>query len=102
MKLLTAAVLALASLAIANPLPIDDQLVENSVVEKRASAPSVSGLKFDIDGTTAYYVGTNAYWIGYLTDNADVDTVFTHLKASGLKVLRVWGTLFFLRLSTFH
>lgn len=36
-------------------------------------------------------MGTNTYWIGFLTDNADVDLVMTHLVASGLKVLRVWG-----------
>lgn len=36
-------------------------------------------------------MGTNTYWIGFLTNNADVDLVMTHLVASGLKVLRVWG-----------
>lgn len=26
-------------------------------------------------------MGTNSYWIGFLTDNADVDLVMTHLAA---------------------
>jgi mannan endo-1,4-beta-mannosidase len=36
-------------------------------------------------------MGTNTYWIGFLTNNADVDLVMSHIAASGLKVLRVWG-----------
>jgi mannan endo-1,4-beta-mannosidase len=28
-------------------------------LEKRASFPSVTGLKFDIDGSSAYFAGTN-------------------------------------------
>ncbi|KAF2497543.1 glycoside hydrolase [Lophium mytilinum] len=50
-----------------------------------------SGTKFTIDGVTKYFAGTNAYWIGFLTNNADVDTVMSHLQSSGLKILRVWG-----------
>jgi hypothetical protein len=38
--------------------------VESSL-EKRASIPSASGLKFDIDGTTKYFARTNSYWIGF-------------------------------------
>ncbi|KAI9681879.1 MAG: hypothetical protein M1822_006956 [Bathelium mastoideum] len=50
-----------------------------------------NGDLFDIDGTTKYYVGTNTYWIGFLTNNADVDLVMSHLQTSGIKILRVWG-----------
>lgn len=50
-----------------------------------------SGTLFNIDGVTKYYAGTNSYWIGFLTDNADVDLVMSHLQSSGLKILRVWG-----------
>lgn len=46
---------------------------------------------FTIDGATEYFAGTNAYWISFLTNNADVDLVMSHLRSSGLKVLRVWG-----------
>ncbi|KAF9892742.1 hypothetical protein FE257_001144 [Aspergillus nanangensis] len=52
---------------------------------------STSGLQFSIDGETGYFAGSNSYWIGYLTKNADVDVVFRHMKQSGLKILRVWG-----------
>lgn len=46
---------------------------------------------FDIDGKIGYYSGTNAYYIGFLTNNADIDLIMSHLQTSGLKVLRVWG-----------
>nr|AJF11663.1 family 5 mannanase [Evansstolkia leycettana] len=55
------------------------------------SIPSKNGLKFTIDGKTAYYAGTNTYWLPFLTNNADVDLVMSHLQQSGLKILRVWG-----------
>lgn len=51
----------------------------------------VDGLKFNIDGESKYFAGTNSYWLPFLTNNADVDSVFQNLKHSGLKVLRVWG-----------
>ncbi|TVY38395.1 Mannan endo-1,4-beta-mannosidase, partial [Lachnellula subtilissima] len=46
---------------------------------------------FSIDGKAQYFAGTNTYWIGFLTNNSDVDIVMSHLAASQLKVLRVWG-----------
>ncbi|ORX99296.1 glycoside hydrolase superfamily [Clohesyomyces aquaticus] len=49
------------------------------------------GTKFNIDGVTKYYAGTNSYWIGFLTNDADVDAIMSHLQASGLKILRIWG-----------
>ncbi|KFY72998.1 hypothetical protein V499_06904 [Pseudogymnoascus sp. VKM F-103] len=49
------------------------------------------GTKFNIDGTTKYYAGTNSYWIGFLTNNADIDKALDDIRASGLKILRVWG-----------
>ncbi|KAI0467225.1 glycoside hydrolase superfamily [Xylaria cf. heliscus] len=52
---------------------------------------SVNGLNFQIDGKTGYFAGTNSYWIGFLTNNADVDTTLDQLKSAGLKILRVWG-----------
>jgi mannan endo-1,4-beta-mannosidase len=96
MRFLKAAALVFAGLTLAAAVPMEDELVERSegiverAIAKRAN-PSVSGLKFDIDGVTQYFAGTNAYWIGFLTNNADVDTVMAHLKSTGLKVLRVWG-----------
>lgn len=49
------------------------------------------GLLFNIDGETKYYAGTNCYWCGFLTSDEDVDTVFSHIADSGLKIVRVWG-----------
>ena len=97
MRFLRAAVVAFIGFTMATPVPMEDDLVERasadveSSIEKRATIPSVSGLKFNIDGTTKYFAGTNSYWIGFLTNNADVDLVMSHISASGLKVLRVWG-----------
>lgn len=55
------------------------------------AAATVNGTRFSIDGKTGYFAGTNSYWIGFLTDNKDVDTVMGHISSSGLKILRVWG-----------
>ncbi|KAI1743375.1 glycoside hydrolase superfamily [Xylaria scruposa] len=55
------------------------------------SFASTSGLNFQIDGKTGYFAGTNSYWIGFLTNNADVDSTLDQLKNAGLKILRVWG-----------
>lgn len=49
------------------------------------------GLLFNIDGVTEYYAGTNCYWCGFLTSDEDVDAVFSHMAAAGLKIVRVWG-----------
>lgn len=98
MKLSHVALLSFVGLAAASPFPASSTTqntardeVTTRELQKRASNPSVSGLKFNIDGTVAYFAGTNAYWIGFLTSNTDVDTVMSQLKSSGLKVLRVWG-----------
>jgi mannan endo-1,4-beta-mannosidase len=82
MKWLTVSIFA--ALAAVDAMPTAD---------KRAVAafPSVSGTKFTIDGVTKYFAGTNSYWIGFLTNNADVETTMEHISTSGLKILRVWG-----------
>lgn len=53
--------------------------------------PASNGLSFTIDGETKYFAGSNSYWIGFLTNNDDVDLVFDHMNESGLRILRVWG-----------
>ncbi|CBF84170.1 hypothetical protein AN2709.2 [Aspergillus nidulans FGSC A4] len=70
----------IASLALATP-----------VARQSGSNPSVDGLNFVIDGQTGYFAGTNAYWLPFLTDDADVNLAMSHLAESGLKLLRVWG-----------
>ncbi|KAI5925649.1 glycoside hydrolase superfamily [Camillea tinctor] len=59
-----------------------------------SSAPTFAktdGLLFNIDGASQYYAGTNCYWCGFLTEDEDVDKVFSDIAASGLKIVRVWG-----------
>jgi len=70
-----------------------------STSTKASSTPTVPagtfakavGRVFNIDGKVGYFAGTNAYYIGFLTNNADVDLIMSHLQTTGLKVLRVWG-----------
>ncbi|KAL7657349.1 hypothetical protein ACMYSQ_003536 [Aspergillus niger] len=91
---LSNALLTLASLALANvstALPKASPAPSTSSSAASTSFASTSGLQFTIDGETGYFAGTNSYWIGFLTDNSDVDLVMSHLKSSGLKILRVWG-----------
>jgi len=56
-----------------------------------AARSTANGTRFSIDGLTKYYAGTNSYWIGFLTNDADVNTVLDNINKSGLKILRVWG-----------
>ena len=65
--------------------------VATSVAASSGGNPGKSGTQFTINGETGYFAGTNSYWISFLTNNADVDTVMSQLQSSGLKVLRVWG-----------
>ncbi|KAK3294332.1 glycoside hydrolase superfamily [Chaetomium fimeti] len=58
---------------------------------RAAASSTVDGTRFSIDGKTGYFAGTNSYWIGFLTNDKDVDTTLDHIASSGLKILRVWG-----------
>ena len=40
---------------------------------------------------SSYFAGTNSYWLPFLQNTADIDTVFSHLQQSNLNVLRIWG-----------
>ncbi|OBT38572.1 hypothetical protein VE00_11052 [Pseudogymnoascus sp. WSF 3629] len=85
-----AAILAGLSLA----LPADYGVFpknSNALDSRAASNSKVDGLLFNIDGETKYFAGTNSYWIGFLTNDADIDLVMGHLQTSGIKILRVWG-----------
>jgi mannan endo-1,4-beta-mannosidase len=87
MRFSIAAISALLGLALAAPSPVGT----DQGLSKRATITTTNGLLFNIDGKTAYFAGTNSYWIGFLTNNADVDLVMTQLAGAGLNVLRVWG-----------
>ncbi|KAL2069356.1 hypothetical protein VTL71DRAFT_15694 [Oculimacula yallundae] len=73
--------------------------LSTSVISAPASTPTsalttfakTSGRLFTINGKTQYFSGTNSYWIGFLTNDSDVDLVMSHIASTGLKVLRVWG-----------
>jgi mannan endo-1,4-beta-mannosidase len=85
MKFLKTQALALlaATSVLASPL--------QSVSPRASSYATVSGLQFNIDGKTGYFAGTNCYWCSFLTNHADVDTTFSHMASSGLKIVRIWG-----------
>ncbi|TLD16001.1 uncharacterized protein PgNI_02240, partial [Pyricularia grisea] len=56
-----------------------------------AGFATTNGTHFMIDGETQYLVGSNAYWLPFLTNNADVDLALDQIAASGIKILRTWG-----------
>lgn len=37
------------------------------------------------------FAGTNAYWLPFLTNDADIDKAFAAIKAANLKVVRTWA-----------
>ena len=88
MKFSSTLILAVAGLVSSTPIA-----EESAVVSKRASNPSVVGTKISIEGSTNYFVGANSNWVSYLLDDAEIDTTFAHLQASGVKAFRVWGPL---------
>ncbi|KAK3934248.1 glycoside hydrolase [Diplogelasinospora grovesii] len=51
----------------------------------------VDGRLFNIAGKTGYFAGTNAWWLGHLTNNTDVDTAMQQISNTGYKIVRVWG-----------
>ncbi|CAK7211995.1 hypothetical protein SCUCBS95973_001312 [Sporothrix curviconia] len=81
----------LAALTVVDTTVATPTATASATATAAASVPTTSGLRFAVDGATKYLAGTNSYWIGFLTNNADVDLVLNHIAASGLKVLRVWG-----------
>ncbi|KAL8678343.1 MAG: hypothetical protein Q9186_005300 [Xanthomendoza sp. 1 TL-2023] len=46
---------------------------------------------FQLEGKTQYFAGTNAWWLGHLQKNEDVDIAVSQIAATGYKVARVWG-----------
>ncbi|KAI0021093.1 glycoside hydrolase superfamily [Xylariomycetidae sp. FL0641] len=52
---------------------------------------TTDGTSFNIDGSTEYVAGTNAYWAPFLTNDDDVATALDAVVDAGLQVLRVWG-----------
>ncbi|KAL4919039.1 glycoside hydrolase superfamily [Aspergillus aurantiobrunneus] len=94
---LSHSLISLASLALAHALPQASTSTPSTsptstpTPTNSASFATTSGLQFVIDGEAGYFPGSNSYWIGFLTNSADVDLVFDHMAESGLRILRVWG-----------
>lgn len=53
--------------------------------------PTTNGTIFALDGKPQYFAGTNAWWLGHLTSDDDVDVAASQIAQSGLHVVRVWG-----------
>ncbi|KAL4786523.1 glycoside hydrolase superfamily [Aspergillus varians] len=101
----SATLFSLAGLALATALPqASSSAASASATASPSATPSTvsisadsssfvttSGLQFVIDGEAGYFPGSNSYWIGFLTNNDDVDLVFDHMAESGLRILRIWG-----------
>lgn len=79
------AVTALAAWAASTQAAPAEHYEGTSALSPRASYVTKNGLFFNIDGIIKYFAGTNSYWIGFLTNKADVDLVMTHLQGAGLK-----------------
>ncbi|KAF3108941.1 hypothetical protein TWF569_006238 [Orbilia oligospora] len=87
MKLQTALSILAAIQAVAvSALPAVEKRAPNHAAFSRPV-----GRVFEIDEKVQYFMGTNTYWIGFLTNDNDIDLVMKHLKESKMKVLRVWG-----------
>lgn len=69
--------LAITTTSLGSPLPEPDAKTSSNVLEKRAILPT--------------FVGTNAYWLAFLTSDTDVNRAFDAMKAANLKVVRTWA-----------
>ncbi|KAI6591715.1 hypothetical protein MCOR12_007936 [Pyricularia oryzae] len=78
-----------------SPAPAESSRQQQQQQQQARSVPAgfatTNGTRFTIDGETQYLVGTNAYWLPFLTNNADVDLALDQMAASGIKILRTWG-----------
>ena len=55
------------------------EAVAKPVLKRGVSASSPSGRIFDIDGKVQHFAGTNAWWLGHLTSDADLDTAMSEM-----------------------
>ena len=73
---------ACLSIAVAHSQTSFSTVVSASVARSTiTSFAKTSGQLFEINGQTQYFTGTNSYWIGFLTNNADVDLVMSHIAS---------------------
>ncbi|RPB05406.1 glycoside hydrolase, partial [Choiromyces venosus 120613-1] len=56
-----------------------------------SGAVTRSGTEFRLNWRRFYFVGSNAYWLPMLENQADVNNALDRVKVSGMKVLRIRG-----------
>ncbi|KOC17748.1 mannan endo-1,4-beta-mannosidase F [Aspergillus flavus AF70] len=83
--------ISVSSASKSTPLPSSSSASPSPRPTGSGSFAKADGLQFSIDGETKYFAGTNAYWLPFQMNDADIDSVFDHLEQAGLKILRVWG-----------
>lgn len=76
---------------VASTSPSSTSSAPASTGTSTGSFATTDGLLFNIDGVSQYYAGTNCYWCGFLTEDEDVDHVFSDMATAGFKIVRVWG-----------
>ncbi|KAL8870289.1 MAG: hypothetical protein Q9174_003634 [Haloplaca sp. 1 TL-2023] len=74
------------------PTPVSLTEVKRSELDSRGTTyPTVSGRLFNINGVNQYFAGTNAWWLGHLWSDADVDQAVSQMAATKYKVVRTWA-----------
>ena len=77
----------LSSVSFAASIPRD----VSALAERAGGNSKAVGRLFEIDGKVQYFAGTNAWWLGHLFTDADLETAISQIASSGLKVIRVWA-----------
>lgn len=49
------------------------------------------GTRFEVDGKIQYFAGVNAWWLGHLSNDSDIETAMQQIADIGYKIIRVWG-----------
>ncbi|KAJ1304402.1 hypothetical protein OPQ81_005551 [Rhizoctonia solani] len=83
MKYAFAAAVLAATLGLGNAVAVESRQSKSFV--------KTSGQRFTLDGQKFTVVGSNAYWIPQLSNNADITKAFDDLKNAGFTTLRTWG-----------
>ncbi|KAL4778395.1 glycoside hydrolase superfamily [Aspergillus varians] len=90
---LAAAALATLSTAVPYKPAQPPAYTPPAVLIGRSRGPNsrVVGRHFEIDGKVQYFAGTNAWWLGYLTDDGEAELAMSEIAKTGYRTVRVWG-----------